>query len=289
MNNYIIFTDSACDIDINTLKDWGIEYLELSFMFDGEDKQYYNYDLPSKEFYGYMREGKVAKTSAANVAAFKEAFEKTLKEGNDILYLGFSSGLSTTCNSAKIAAEELSEIYPDNKIITIDTLAASAGQGLLVYLANEKKKSGDTIDEVADYVKSNIPNVCHWFTVDDLVYLKRGGRVSPAVAFVGGILGIKPILHVDDEGRLINMDKVRGRKAALKTLVDKYGQYAINKGKDDVVFLCHADCIEDTQDLSKMLKEEYDVTVQYVADVGPVIGAHAGPGTIAIFFLGEQK
>ena len=288
MDNYVIFTDSGCDISEQTLNGLGVKYLCLTFMFDGSEETYGNYDLNSKEFYDYMRQGKVARTSAINSQTFKDSFEAELKAGNDIVYLGFSSGLSTTFNSARMAAEELKESYPERKIYTIDTLSASAGQGLLVYFAAEKKKAGATIDELNDYLIEISPKMCHWFTVDDLVYLKRGGRVSPAVALIGTALGIKPVLHVDDEGHLISVSKVRGRKNALKALVDKYGELSENPG-GDTVFLCNADCAEDVECVKEMLNERYGAKVEYVADIGPVIGAHAGPGTIAIFFLGKAR
>lgn len=288
MDNYVIFTDSGCDISEQALNEWGVKYLCLTFMFDGSEETHGNYDLNSKEFYDYMRQGKVARTSAINSQTFKDSFEAELKAGNDIIYLGFSSGLSTTYNSARMAADELKENYPERKIYTIDTLSASAGQGLLVYFAAEKKKSGATIDELNDYLIETSPKMCHWFTVDDLVYLKRGGRVSPAVALIGTALGIKPVLHVDDEGHLISVSKVRGRKSALKALVDKYGELSENPG-GDTVFLCNADCAEDVECVKEMLNERYGAKVEYVADIGPVIGAHSGPGTIAIFFLGKAR
>lgn len=288
MSNYVIITDSGCDISEKVLNEWGVKYACLTFMFDGEEKTYSNYDLESKVFYDQMRAGKIARTSAINSEEFKDIFETELKEGNDVFYLGFSSGLSTTYNSARIAAEELMEQYPDRKICTIDTLSASAGQGLLVYLAAEKKKSGATIEELEKYMSETCPNMCHWFTVDDLVYLKRGGRVSAAAALLGTALGIKPVLHVDDEGHLINMSKVRGRKNALKAIVDKYEELALEPNSG-TVFICNADCGEDVEYMKQMLKDRFGVDVKYVADIGPVIGAHSGPGTIALFFLGKAR
>ena len=288
MSEYVIFTDSACDIDEQKLKSWQVSYCSLSFTIAGEDKEYSNYDLAPHDFYEKMRGGAVAKTSAINTDSFLNYFEPILKEGNDLLYLGFSSGLSTTFNCARMAAEELKEKYPERKIITIDTLCASAGQGLLVYLAVLEKEKGGTIEQVAEYVQGLVPNMCHWFTVDDLVYLKRGGRINPTVALVGSVLGIKPILHMDEEGHLISRGKVRGRKAAIAALADKYGELA-KKNAPRKVFLCQADCIDDAQLLVKMLGEKYKVDVDYIADIGPVIGAHSGPGTLAIFFIGENR
>jgi len=289
MSEYVIFTDSGCDISEKVLAEWGVKYACLTFMFDGEeDTVYGNYDLSSKAFYDHMRAGKLARTSAINSETFKELFEEELKVGKDVIYLGFSSGLSTTYNSARLAAEELGESYPERKVITVDTLSASAGEGLLVYLAVEKKKAGASIYELEEYISEIVPKMCHWFTVDDLVYLKRGGRVSPAVALIGTALGIKPVLHVDDEGHLISVSKVRGRKSALKALVDKYEELALDP-ESGVVFICNADCNDDVENVKAMLKERFGVEVKYVADIGPVIGAHAGPGTIALFFLGKHR
>ena len=288
MNNFIIATDSACDLSQDKLKELNIACCALTFTDTETEKVYSNYDLDVKEFYDKMREGLVAKTSAINIDGFTNFFEPYLKEGNDLLYLGFSSGLSTTVGCAKIAAEELSEKYPNNKIIVVDTLCASAGQGLLVYLASLEKEKGATIDEIASYIEGIKLNLCHWFTVDDLVYLKRGGRVSPTVALVGTVLGIKPILHVDNEGHLISFSKVRGRKSAIAALADKYGE--LNKENDTrQVFISHADCIDDANTLADTLKEKYGVEVEYIADIGPVIGAHSGPGTLAIFFIGNER
>ena len=287
MSEYIIYTDSACDIDVATLKEWNVKHICLSLTFEDEGKVLLNDEVEPVAFYNRMREGDIAKTAAVNTESFKRAFEDDLKAGNDILYIGFSTGLSTTCNSAAIAAKQLAEVYPDNRIVCVDTLAASAGQGLLVYLAVQKRDAGATMDEVAQYVEDNKLNLCHWFTVDDLVYLKRGGRVSPAVAFVGGVLGIKPVMHVDNEGHLVNVFKARGRKAALKGLCDKFGEAVIDK--DGPIFICHADCDADVKTLKTMLKEQHGATVDKVVYTGPVIGAHSGPGTIALFFLGKER
>lgn len=288
MSDYVIYTDSACDINPETLKEWGVEFVELSFMFQGEDKNYLNFDMPSDEFYQRMRNGEVAKTSAINITTFKEAFEVILKEGKDLLYIGFSSGLSNTYNVSSIAVEELKEKYPERKIIAVDTLSASAGMGLLVYLTVQKKAQGASIEEAAQFVLDNRLNLCHWFTVDDLVYLKRGGRVSPTVAFVGGLLGIKPVMHMDNEGKLINMFKVRGRKAALQAIADKYGELSLTPN-EGTVFISHGDCIDDAKALADIVKKTYKVEVKLFADIGPVIGAHSGPGTLALFFLGKER
>lgn len=288
MNKYVIFTDSGCDIAPALLAEWGVSYRNLTFRFQESEVEYTGDDMDAKTFYDKMREGGVAKTAAINIGIFSEAFEPILKKGQDILYLGFSSGLSTTYNSARLAAEQLKESYPDRKIVTVDTLAASAGEGLLLWYAVEKQKSGATLEENAEYVKGLIPSLCHWFTVDDLVYLKRGGRISPTAAFVGNVLGIKPVLHVDNEGHLINMFKVRGRRSAVTALADKYTESALDP-EGGVVFISHADCEGDVQALSKTLKDRHGVDVKIVSNVGPVIGAHSGPGTLALFFLGNAR
>ena len=288
MGNYAIFTDTASDIKPELLNKWGVEYISLTFRFEGNEREYANGEMDAREFYKKMREGNIAKTSAINPEAFGKAFEKILSRGDDILYLGFSSGLSTTYNSAKIACDELSEKYPERKIITVDTLAASAGEGMLVYLAAEKKKEGASVEEVAQYIDDIKLKLCHWFTVDDLIYLKRGGRVSPTVAFVGNLLGIKPVLHVDDEGHLINMFKARGRKASINAIAEKYGELALDK-ENGTVYISHGDCISDARLLEETIKTKFGAKVEIITDVGPVIGAHSGPGTLALFFIGKER
>lgn len=288
MSNYVIFTDSAADIKPELLNKWGVSFISLTFRFEGDDKEYSNNEISASDFYARMREGGIAKTAAINPETFAKAFEEILSRGNDILYIGFSSGLSTTYNSAKIAMDELKEKYPERKMLAVDTLAASAGQGMLVYMAVEKKNSGADIEETAQYIEDVKLKLCHWFTVDDLVYLKRGGRVSPTVAFVGNLLGIKPVLHVDNEGHLINMFKVRGRKAAIAALAEKLGELALDK-KGGTVYISHGDCMNDVKALEEILKKNYGAKVDIVADVGPVIGAHSGPGTLALFFVGKER
>lgn len=288
MNEYVIFTDSACDLTEETLKEWGVYYTCLTFKFDDSDKEYSNYDLSAKEFYQQMMDGKTAKTSATNVDTFKKAFSPLLADGKDILYLGFSSGLSTTVNSARIAADELKEEYPDRTVIVIDTLCASAGQGLAVYLSVQKKNSGATLEENAAYMLSLKNKICHWFTVDDLVYLKRGGRVSPTVAFVGGLLGIKPIMKVNNEGKLIKVSTTRGRKNSLNILIDKLGEHCSDP-KNATVFISHADCLDEIKEMEKTLKSKYGIKFANISNIGPVIGAHSGPHTVAFFFVGDKN
>ena len=288
MSNFVIHTDSGCDLSKSVLDEWQIKSCPLNFRFDGADEEYPDGGMPAKEFYKKMRDGEVAKTSAVNVAAFIEEMDKTLSEGYDILYLGFSSALSTTFNSARLASSELEAKYPERRIIVIDTLAASAGEGLLLYLAAEKRDAGASIEETADFINGLIPKLCHLFTVDDLTYLKRGGRVSPSVVAVGNLLGIKPVLYVDDEGRLTPHSKVRGRRAAIQAMAEKFGELAEDRLTGNV-FISHGDCEGDANELKRILAEKYGATVKLITDVGAVIGSHSGPGTLALFFIGKKR
>lgn len=286
MNDYVIITDSACDIAADILSDWGVKSLSLTLRFSDEDKEYGNDEISAKEFYQRMRDGAHAQTSAINIEGFKEVFRRELSEGRDVLYLGFSSGLSNTYNAGRLAAEELHEEFPDRRVIAVDTLCASAGEGLIVYIAAEKQKSGATIEETARFVTENRLSLCHWFTVDDLKYLKRGGRVSPTAAFVGGVLNIKPVMHVDDAGKLVPVSKVRGRRAALREIAAQYEKLALDK--NGIVFISHGDCMDDVNEI-KALLEEKGGEVKIITYVGPVIGAHSGPGTLAVFFMGKNR
>ena len=288
MNDYVIVTDSACDISPARLTEWGVVHRCLSFHFEGEDAEYSNEDMPVKVFYDRMRTGGVAKTSAVSPDSFRSAFTEILNTGKDVLYLGFSSALSATYQSGTIAAEELRGKYPARKIITVDTLCASVGEGLIVYLAAEKKRTGASIEETAAYVEEIKWKICHWFSVDDLVYLKRGGRISPATALVGTVLGVKPLLKVDDAGALCSVSKVRGRRAALWALVNQYGKDAAEPG-DGTVFIGHGDCAEDALAVQEHLKERYHVSDFIISDVGPVIGAHTGPGIVVVCFVGKGR
>ena len=288
MRDYVIITDSACDINSETLESWGVKFKELTFRFAEDNKEYTNNEMPVKDFYDKMRAGGVAKTAAVNSESWISVFEQALKDGKDVLCLAFSSGLSTTYNSARIAAQQLCGIYKDSKIIVIDTLCASAGEGLVVRLAVDKKNNGASIEENASYINENLMRLCHWFTVDDLVYLKRGGRISSAAAFFGNMIGIKPVLHVDDAGHLVNVSKVRGRRSALIAMADKYTETAIDK-ESGIVYISHADCENDAKELAKILNNRHGVNVEIITSVGPVIGAHAGPGTLALFFIGNVR
>ena len=288
MSNYVIFTDSCCDVSPEMLKQWGVPYANMTFSFDGEDKEYIDTDITSEEFYERMRQGAHARTAAINADSFIRAFTPILEEGKDILYVAFSSGLSTTLNNANMAAQELKESYPDRKIVILDTLAASAGGGLMVYMALEKQKEGATLEENAEYLTSLVPQHCIWFIVDDLEYLKRGGRVSPLVAFAGGLLGIKPVLQMDEEGHLVKVGTARGRKKAIEALAAKYAELSYEE-KNTPIFISHADCREDAQQLVDMIEQRHGGKVTLLTNIGPVIGSHAGPGTIALFFIGKHR
>ena len=287
---YVIMTDSSCDLSQELADQLGLEVLPLEVMADG--KNYRNWldgrEIGFKEFYKLAREGKELKTSAVNTAAFEEKMEKLLEEGKDILYIGFSTGLSTTYNSGEAAARELREKYHDRKIYTVDTLAASLGQGMIIYYAAKKKEAGATIEEVRAFVENEKLHMCHWFTVDDLNYLKRGGRISAATAAVGTMLSIKPVMHMDNEGHLVAVGKARGRKAALCQLLDTMGE--LGEGLEgQTTFICHSDCMDDAQYVASQMKERFGVAQVNINWIGPVIGAHTGPGTIGIFFWGRER
>lgn len=285
MKDIYIVTDSACDIASELLAEWGVGQVRMFYTFE---KDALDKDSGIKAFYDHMREGCVAKTAAVNPNDFCDVFQPILQNGYDILYLAFSSGLSTTYHSACLAAQDLRETFPDRKITVVDSLCASAGEGLFVYLVAQKKQECQSLEELTQFAESLKRQICHWFTVDDLVYLKRGGRVSPTVAFVGGVLGIKPILHVDNDGHLINAGKVRGRKASIQALADQYGKLALAPS-EGTVFISNGDCREDAEFLAKILKDRYGITARLITDIGPVIGAHSGPGTLALFFVGKER
>ena len=289
MSEYVITTDNNSDLPESYYAEHNVGCTYLSYSMDGQNYSHENF-LPVEEFYDKMRKGSMPTTAQVNPEAAKALMEPYLKEGKDILHIAFSSGLSGSYNSARIAGEELMEKYPDRKIIVLDSLAASLGQGMIVYLAQQQKEEGKSIDEVAQWVKDHRLNVVHAFTVDDLNHLYRAGRVSKTTAVVGGVLNIKPVLHVDNEGKLIPVGKVRGRKKSLLALVDmmdqKLGSY---KDSCDTIFVSHGDCIEDAQFVIDKIKEKYPIKTVLVNYVGATIGAHSGPGTVALFFLGDER
>ncbi len=287
---YRIVTDSGVDLTQKMIAELELTVGSLKFTIEGntyEDRSDKS-ELSTPKFYGMLREGKTSVTTQINTEEFKDLFEPILKNGEDILYIGFSGGLSGTYQSACIAAEELREQYPDRKLYTMDSLCASMGQGLLVYHAAQLKKNGTDIDALYAWLKDNHLKLCHWFTVDDLNHLKRGGRVSAATALVGTVLGIKPVLHVDDEGHLINVAKARGRKASLDMLVNKMAESAIEP-ENQTIFISHGDCYDDAKYVADKVREKFGTKKFEINFVGPVIGGHAGPGVVALFFLGKQR
>ncbi|NCB62092.1 MAG: DegV family protein [Clostridia bacterium] len=290
MGDYVIVTDSSADLTPALVEKTGVEVFPLSFTI--KDKTYHNYpddrEMSAKQFYSLVRAGERATTAAVNVADLTQGLEPIARSGKDILILSFSSGLSATYQSGELAAAELREQFPERKFYVVDTLSASLGQGMLVCLAAEQKANGKTIEEVRDWVEAEKFHLCHWFTVDDLNHLKRGGRVSAATALVGTMLSIKPVLHMDNEGHLISMGKARGRAASLKALVDKMQELAIEPGSQ-TPFISHGDCEEDAKRVADEIKARFGVKEVVINNVGPVIGAHTGTGVVALFFLGKER
>ncbi len=287
MSQYQIITDSGCDLPKEKLNQLGVTLVPLTVNFRGECLED-SVDEGIKTLYDGFRAGEAATTSAINPTRWAAAMEPVLQEGKDILVIAFSSGLSTTYQSAVIAANELLETYPQRQIKVVDSLCASLGQGLLVWYACQKQSQGLSLLDLAAWLEENRMHLCHWFTVDDLMYLKRGGRVSATTALLGTMLNIKPVLHVDNEGHLINVAKTRGRKAAIDALAAKAVQQGL-PGQNELMYICHGDCLEDAQYLAKKLKETTGVKEVFIGYTGAVIGSHSGPGTLALFFMGSER
>lgn len=290
MADYVILTDSSCDLPAELADQMQLTVLPLTVDMDG--KLYRNYldgrEIGFHEFFEQVVTAKSAKTSAVTSEQFMEVLEPLCQAGVDVLYLAFSSGLSGTYNSGAIAMRELSEKYPERKLYAVDSLCASLGEGLFVDLCHEKKEAGMTIDELRDYAESLKLHICHWFTVNDLMFLKRGGRVSAATAIVGSVLSIKPVMHMDNEGHLIKIDVARGRKASLRALVAKMEKLATDPEKQRV-YICHGDCLQDAEYVASLVREKFGITDIRINYVGPVIGAHTGPGVVSLFFVGSER
>lgn len=291
MKHFAITTDSTSDLPESYLKEKGIPEALLSYslggkIYGGEEK------LEVKEFYDMMRNGQMPTTQAANPEELREMFQGYLDKGISVLHLSFSSALSSSCSNAMMVAEELNETYSqkDVKVIVVDTLAASLGEGLVVYKAQEMKEAGKTLEETAKWVEDHKLNFCHQFTVDDLFHLFRGGRVSRFTAVAGSLIKVKPVLHVDDEGRLIPIGKVRGRKKSLAALVENMertiGSY---RDKNDIIFISHGDCQEDAEYVASLIKERLGIEKFLIGPIGPTIGTHSGPGTVALFYMGDKR
>ena len=289
MSDYVIMTDSCCDLSAKMAEELGLEVLPLRLELEG--KSYRNLldgsEIAFQEFYSRVRAGAMPVTSAVNVGEFDAVMRPILEAGKDILCLCFSSALSTTYQSAVIAARELEETFPERRVRVVDSLCASMGQGLFVWLCAQEKKKGKTLEEVLDFAEGAKANICHWFTVDDLNHLKRGGRVSAAAALFGTMLSVKPVLHVDDQGRLIPMEKCRGRRASLLALVDHMEKTAVEPERYPV-FISHGDCREEAEFLAEEVRR-LGVKEVYINYVGPVIGSHTGAGVVTLFFVGRER
>ena len=286
---YLITTDNMADLPEEYLKEKQLLTMSLTYLLNGQTYNAEN-SLPYQEFYKKMREGCMPTTSQINPQEAKEKLEEFLKINKNIIHIAFSGGLSGTFNSVRLAAQELMEEQPDCRITVIDSLAASMGEGLLVYKALEQQEAGLSYEEMVEWIENNKLHVCHYFTVDDLLHLYRGGRVSKAAAVLGTMINLKPVLHVDDEGHLIPLSKVRGRKKSLNALVDGMEkQMGSFREKNDIIFLSHGDCYEDALYVQEQIKKRFGIEKFMISPVGPTIGAHSGPGTVALFFMGEAR
>lgn len=290
MRNYVIVTDSTSDLPVNIIKEYDITVVPLGFGFESEN--YLNYpdhrQLSIQKFYERVKNGERSTTTLVNAKTFEEYLDPIFQENNDVLYLGFSSPLSGTYGSSLTARDELLEKYKEARMECIDTLSASMGEGLLVYYAAKMKQEGKSLDEVKQWILNNRLNLCHWFTVDDLNHLKRGGRVSAVAATIGTALGVKPILHVDNEGHLVPVSNVRGRKKSIHALLEHMEATSI-RPEDNSVFISHADCLEDAEYLGNLVKDKLQVKEVIINNIGPVIGSHTGQGALALFFFGNER
>ncbi len=290
MKPFIITTDSTSDLPDDYVKSHGLRVLPLYYSFDGVVYGGEHKDLTPKEFYNKMRGGAMPTTMAVNPETADQVFRALLKEGYDILHIAFSSSLSGSCSVATTIARELCDEIPGAKITVVDSLCASLGEGLLVHKAAKLKESGKTMDEITDWLEKNKLNLCHIFTVDDLHHLHRGGRVSKTTAIIGTLINVKPVLHVDNEGRLIPLNNVRGRKKALLSLVDQMEKRITGFAeKNDIVFISHGDSKEDAEFVAAQIKERFGIDQFLISYITPTIGSHAGPGTIALFFMGNPR
>ena len=284
MSNFKIVTDSGCDFTDKMYQDYDVACAPLSVLYKGVLHGNLTTDAQLKDLYDGIRAGELPTTSAANPDDWANVMRPALEAGQDVLTICFSGSMSTTYQSAVIAAGDLMEEFPDRKIIVVDSLAAALGQGLLVCHACAHRDAGESLEEVAAWVEANKLHICHWVTVDDLFHLKRGGRVSASTALVGTMLNIKPVIVVDDNGKLQTVSKARGRKAAMDTLVKKAAE-----AKPDTVFIAHGDCLAEAEAMATTLREKHGVENIHIGYIGSAIGAHTGPGVLAVFFLGEKR
>ena len=287
MRDYIITVNSTVDTGKEWLEERNVPVIPLKYTIDGQEYTDM-YGLSDKEFFQKLREGKMSVTSQINPEEAKEMLEPYVKEGKDVLHLAFSSALSGTCNSMKIAAEELQEEYPEAKVIVVDTLCACMGEAMLLYYALKQKEAGKTIEEVAQWVEENKLHVCHNVTVDDLFHLHRGGRVSKTAAVLGPMVKVKPIIHMDDNGALKVIGKERGRKKSLHKIVDM----AVERSEgwdNEIIMITHGDCLEDAEYVAKLVREKMGVENVFIHNIGTVIGSHTGPGVVATFCMGNKR
>ena len=288
MRNFVMITDSSCDVSREVLNRWGVETLKLTYTFDGDDRVYTEGDLSSGEFYDKMRAGEVVRTSAANVEDFKRSFTRILEQGKDVLYISISSTFSGTYQSSCIAAQELQEKYPQRKIRCVDTRCASAGHALMVFLAAKKRDADMALEEIAAFLEESRQRISQWLTVEDLMYLKRGGRLGAKEAVVGKLLGVKPLLHINDETRFEVSGAARGRKKALAVLSEKFLETR-DENADEDLFIFHADCLEDARAIAQKVKEKLPSVKVEFSGISACIGAHFGPGAIFCAFVGTQR
>ena len=288
MNDYVICTESSCDVSTDVLKQWGIDCHMLSYTFDGDTIEYLEGTLSPKAFYDKMRAGYVARTAAANVEEFCKCFEKHLRLGKNVLYMGVSSSFSGTYQSAILAGQILEEQYPNQKVICVDSRCASAGQALLLYLTSKRQKLGYSLEEVAAFADKIKSSICQWLTVEDLLYLKRGGRLGPKETMVGKLLGVKPLLHISAEAKFEPAGKVRGRKKALAALAEKYLETARSDEGEDF-FIFHCDCLPDAQTIARLVKERRPSVNVLFSNISACIGAHFGPGALCCAFVGTKR
>ncbi len=288
--SFKVLTDASCNLSLDMLNELGVVYRSLTLVMDGTEVNNYLTDkkFSFKGFYDRLRNKEHIKTSLLNAEEFKAMFEEVLAGGDDVLAILISSGISGTYQAAKIAADDLAEKYPERKIVVIDSLAASIGHGLLVYYAAKMQQEGKSLEETADFIMENRLRLVHKFTVDDLFFLKRGGRLSGGVAIIGTILQIKPVLHVDNDGKLVSQSKVNGRKKSINALFDSLKDNVIDP-ENQVMAICHGDCLEDAEYLAAKVKKEYNVKDVIINYCDPVIAAHAGPGVLALFYLGKER
>lgn len=290
MSDYRIVTDSTADLTPQLADRLKITVIPMVFNINGKD--YHNFpdnrELSPEDFYNCLRAGEAATTSAINMTQFEEYFVPILERGEDILYIGFSSAMSSTFSTAQIVAEQLAERFPERRLVMVDTLSASMGEALALYRAAELREKGMGIDELCEILQGERSHYCGWFTVDDLMHLYRGGRLSAVSAKIGTVMGIKPVLHITDEGKLAAAMKVRGRRQSVEALFKKYGELAIDHA-ENVVFISHADAPDAAEELARAIKEKYSPKEIVIGYIGPVIGSHTGPGAVALFFYGKNR